>query len=158
MLTIHLEIREGHLDHPAVIELLEEHLASMEPTAPPESQHALDLDGLRGPDITFWSLWDGSRLAGVGALKRLSGDHVEVKSMKTAPAYLRKGIASKILAHMIQYAKARGYSRISLETGSMEFFAAARHLYARFGFEPCAPFSSYVEDPYRVFMSRLLTD
>jgi len=153
-----MEIREGNLNHPAVIELLEEHLASMEPTAPPESRHALDLDGLRGPDITFWSLWDGSRLAGIGATKYLNEDHSEVKSMKTAPAYLRKGIASKILAHMIQDAKERGYSRISLETGSMEFFAPARHLYSSFGFEPCAPFGSYVEDPNSVFMSRLLRD
>ncbi len=128
----------------------------MEPTAPPESRHALDLDGLRGADIRFWSLWDGSRLAGVGALKHLSEDHVEIKSMKTAPAFLRKGVASKILAHIIQDAEERGYSRISLETGSMEFFAPARHLYSTFGFEPCAPFSGYVEDPNSVFMSRSL--
>ena len=153
-----MEIREGLLDHPAVIALLKEHLASMEQTAPPESRHALDPGGLRGPDITFWSLWDGSQLAGVGALKHLSRDHVEIKSMKTAPAYLRKGIASKILAHMIQDARERGCLRISLETGSMEFFAPARHLYSSFGFEPCAPFGNYVDDPNSVFMSRLLRD
>jgi len=151
-----LEIREGLLDHPAVIELLEEHLASMEPTAPPESQHGLDLDGLRGSEITFWSLWDGTQLAGVGALKYLDEDHVEIKSMKTAPGFLRKGVASKILTHIIQDAKDCGYSRISLETGSMEFFAPARHLYSTFGFKKCGPFSSYVEDPNSVFMSRLL--
>ena len=153
-----MEIREGHLDHPAVIELLEEHLASMEPTAPPESRHALDLDGLRGADITFWSLWDGAQLAGVGALKHLNEDHVEIKSMKTAPAFLRKGVASKLLTRIIQDAEERGYSRISLETGSMEFFAPARHLYRAFGFETCQPFSSYVEDPNSVFMSRLLKE
>jgi len=141
-----------------VIELLQEHLASMEATAPPESRHALDLDGLRTADIVFWSLWDGSQLAGIGALKQLTADHAEIKSMRTASAYLRKGVASTILQHIIREAKVRAYVCLSLETGSMEFFGPARRLYQSFGFEPCPPFGDYVDDPNSIFMSRLLRD
>ena len=148
------EIRLDNLEGSQVIALISEHLASMEPTAPPESRHALDTDGLRGSDISFWAIWDGERLAGIGALKHLSPDHAEIKSMKTAEAYLRRGIASRMLTHLIAEAKGRGYKQLSLETGSMQFFDPARKLYSSFGFMVSGPFGSYVEDPNSVFMTR----
>jgi len=152
-----LEIRLDNLQHPEVIGLIRAHLASMAPTAPAESRHALDIDGLRGADITFWSVWDGQKLAGIGALKQLSPEHAEIKSMKTATDYLRQGIASTMLSHLIREATDRGYKRLSLETGAMAFFEPARKLYSLFGFMPCAPFADYVEDPNSVFMSKLLS-
>ena len=141
-----------------MIELLQDHLDSMEPTAPAESRHALDLQALRGPGITFWSIWDGSQLAGFGALKHLDAEHAEIKSMRTASTYLRRGVASRLLRHLIAEARRRGYSRLSLETGSMAYFAPARSLYRAFGFTPCAPFADYLLDPNSVFMTRLLGD
>lgn len=151
-----MEIQKGDLDNAAVVALLREHLAAMEPTAPPESRHALDLNGLRGPDITFWAMWDGDLLAGVGAMKQLTPTHAEIKSMKTAPGFLRKGVASRLLRHIIDDATARGYMQLSLETGSMPFFEPARKLYERFGFQACPPFGSYVTDPNSVFMTKYL--
>ena len=149
-----LEIRTDKLESPQVIALIREHLDSMVPTAPPESRHALDLDGLRGSDITLWSIWDGENLAGVGALKHLSAEHAEIKSMRTAGPYLRKGIAARMLSHILLEAEQRGYNRLSLETGSMGFFGPARKLYHSFGFSTCGPFGCYVEDPNSVFMTR----
>ena len=134
--------------------MLREHLNSLAPTAPAESRHALNLSGLRGSDITFWTIWDGPALAGFGALKHLTESHAEIKSMRTATTYLRQGVATKLLHHIIQEATARGYSRLSLETGSMEFFEPARRLYASFGFSPCLPFGNYNPDPNSVFMTR----
>ncbi len=151
-----LEIRLDNLENTQVVALICEHLASMEPTAPPESRHALDMEGLRGSDVTFWACWDGEILAGIVALKRLSPCHAEIKSMKTALPYLRKGIASKMLDHIILEAKRCGYTMLSLETGSMEFFEPARKLYRSFGFMECGPFGSYVEDPNSVFMTRTI--
>lgn len=136
--------------------LLSEHLQAMERTSPPESRHALDVAGLRQPGVTFWSIWDGDELAGCGALKALDATHAEIKSMRTAASHLRKGVASKMLEYLIAEARRRGYRRLSLETGSMAYFEPARRLYARFGFEPCAPFGSYTEDPNSVFMTRSL--
>lgn len=133
--------------------MLREHLDSMAPTAPAESRHALDLTGLRGADVTFWSIWDGPALAGFGALKHLTGSHAEIKSMRTSASHLRQGVASRMLQHIIQEAAARGYSRLSLETGSMAFFEAARRLYLSFGFVPCPPFGNYKPDPNSVFMT-----
>ena len=125
----------------------------MEHTAPAESRHALDLVGLRDSGITFWSVWDGPALAGFGALKHLTESQAEIKSMRTATPHLRQGVASKMLRHLIQEATTRGYSRLSLETGSMEFFEAARRLYASFGFTSCLPFGDYKPDPNSVFMT-----
>lgn len=133
--------------------LLREHLDSLAPTAPTDSRHALDLSGLRGTDVTFWSVWDGPVVAGFGALKHLTESHAEIKSMRTAVSHLRQGVATMMLQHIVQEAAVRGYSRLSLETGSMEFFAAARHLYTSFGFVPCPPFGSYKADPNSVFMT-----
>src|SRR5690606_5571025 len=120
---------------PAVLDLLREHLASMEDTAPPESRHALDLSGLQTPDITFWTVWDDAALAGFGALKKLTADHAEVKSMRTARHYLRQGVASRLLRHIICEARRAGFSRLSLETGSMAFFAPPRAMYLAHGFK-----------------------
>ena len=150
------QIREDPLDSPAVLALLREHLNTLAPTAPAESRHALDLSGLRAPDVTFWSVWDGAELAGFGALKELSPDHGEVKSMRTARAYLRQGVASAVLRHIIDEAQRRGYSRLSLETGAMDFFAPAHQLYRSFGFAPCEPFGSYEPDPNSLFMTLAL--
>lgn len=148
-----MDIRVDNLEGQEVLALLREHLDSMAPTAPAESRHALDLSGLRGPDITFWSIWDGPALAGFGALKHLTETHAEIKSMRTAASHLRQGVAARLLQHIVQEAAARGCSRVSLETGSMEFFEAARRLYTSFGFVPCPPFGSYRADPNSVFMT-----
>jgi len=151
-----MEIRLGGLEDPAVIGLLEEHLQSMAVHSPPESIHALDLAGLQRPEMTFWSVWQDGGLLGCGALKELDARHGEIKSMRTAAAHLRKGVARRLMVHLIDEARRRSYERLSLETGSMEAFAAARNLYASFGFQECEPFGEYVLDPYSVFMTREL--
>jgi len=151
-----MDLRLDDLRHPAVIALLQEHLDWMRRTSPPESVHALDLDALRQADIAFWTLWDGETLAGCGALRALDATHGEVKSMRTAQTHLRRGVAATMLDHILAEARRRGYARLSLETGSMAYFAPAHALYARAGFRPCAPFGDYVEDPNSVFMTRAL--
>src|SRR2546429_278089 len=142
-----MEIKVDDLSGADVAELLQGHLQSMAAISPPESMHALDIDALRQPDITFWSVWEGEQLAGCGALKELDAQHAEIKSMRTASAHLRKGVASKLLQHIIDEAKRRNYRRLSLGTGSMESFEPAHRLYAKFGFRNCAPFADYIEDP-----------
>jgi putative acetyltransferase len=150
------EIRVDDLRGAEIAALLAEHVASMHLHSPPESVHALDLEGLRAPDVTFWSVWYGDVLVGCGALKELAPDHGELKSMRTASSHLRCGVATAVLEYIVGVARARGYRRLSLETGSAEAFAPARALYARFGFQFCGPFGGYVEDPYSVFMTRAL--
>lgn len=151
-----MDIRVDDLTSPEILRLLEEHVQSAALHSPPESVHALDVVALRRPEITFWSAREGAELLGCGALKELDPHHGEIKSMRTVTPHLRKGVAAAILSHILEQAKERGYRRLSLETGSMEAFAAARRLYARFGFEECAPFGDYVEDPYSTFMTRAL--
>lgn len=136
-----------------IAKLLATHLQSLSALSPPESMHALDLSALRTPGITFWSIWDGEELAGCGALKELNREHAEIKSMRTAAGHLRKGVASRMLEHIIQEARRRKYRRLSLETGSMVAFEPARRLYEKFGFKCCGPFLGYVEDPNSVFMT-----
>lgn len=148
-----MQIRIDPLDSPEIIGLLDEHMRDMVQASPPESVHALDIRGLREPDITFWSLWDGPTLAGCGALKELDSHHGEIKSMRTADAYRLQGVARRMLDHLIGEARRRGYQRLSLETGSMVFFEPAREFYAAAGFEYCAPFGPYVEDPNSVLMT-----
>jgi putative acetyltransferase len=135
---------------------LEEHVRQMREISPPESTHALDLDGLRRPEVTFWSVHDGDDLVGCGALKRLDAHHAELKSMRTAAARKRGGVASLLLQHIVTHARATGFSRISLETGSEDFFLPARRLYAKFGFTECEPFADYRPDPLSTFMTRTL--
>jgi putative acetyltransferase len=151
-----MEIRIDDLTGPEIKELLREHLNSMTLHSPPESVHALDLDGLRQPDVTFWTAWDEDELLGCGAIKKLDGKHAEIKSMRTSTRHLRKGVAKAILQHMLAEAERTGYERVSLETGSAAAFEPARALYAAFGFIYCPPFADYVEDPYSVFMTRTL--
>lgn len=136
--------------------LLEEHLQNMYLISPPESVHALDIEALRKPEITFWSAWDDTVLYGCGALKQISPEHGEVKSMRTASLYRRKGIASALLTHIIDISKQRGYGKLNLETGSMKEFKPARTMYEKFGFSYCDPFEGYAEDPNSVFMIKYL--
>lgn len=151
-----MHIRVDDLTGSDIIQLLREHLHGVAQHSPPESIHALDLDGLRRPDITFWSVWNDGQLMGCGALKELDRRHGEIKSMRTSAAHLRKGVAARLMQHILEEAGRRGYERLSLETGSMEAFAPARRLYARFGFVMCGPFAGYVEDPNSVFMTRAM--
>lgn len=151
-----MKILVDDLTGDAIARFLEEHIRDMRSVSPPESKHALDLDGLRKPNITFWSVWDGETLAGCGALKELDSRHGEVKSMRTASSHRSQGVGAMMLQHIIDEARRRGYHRLSLETGAMPFFAPARRLYARFGFTPCAPFGDYKPDPNSVFMSLAL--
>ena len=115
-----------------------------------------EAEGLRRPDVTFWTLWDGDELAGCGALKELSPAHGEIKSMRTAQAHRNKGVARALLRHILEEARRRSYTRLSLETGSQPAFEPARRLYAGFGFVFCGPFADYVEDPNSVFMTRVI--
>ena len=149
-----MDIRVDDLSSPEIIGLLHEHLRSVALHSPPESVHALGLEALRNPDITFWSAWQDSELMGCGAIKELDTRHGEIKSMRTASSHLRKGAAARLMRHILEEAERRSYERLSLETGSMDAFAPARSLYASFGFKPCGPFANYVEDPYSVFMTR----
>jgi putative acetyltransferase len=151
-----LRIRIDDLSGPEIAAFLEEHLQDMRAASPPESKHALDLEGLRQPAVTFWTVWEGQVLAACGAIKELDPGHGEIKSMRTSAAFKQKGLASLLLAHILAVARQRGYSRLSLETGSMVFFEPARRLYAKFGFASCAPFADYKEDPNSVFMTLAL--
>lgn len=149
-----MEIRIDDLSSPAVVQLLREHLQGMTLHSPPQSIHALGLEALRKPEITFWAVWQDADLMGCAAIKQLDSGHGEIKSMRTASAHLRKGVATLLMRHILDEARHRSYRRLSLETGSAEAFAPAHRLYARFGFKPCAPFADYAEDPYSVFMTR----
>jgi putative acetyltransferase len=144
------------LSRPEIHALLREHLQGMLELSPPESVHALDLEELRRPEITFWSAWEGPQLLGCGALKAMSAEEGEVKSMRTAAAHRRTGVARTLLARIIEEARGRSYRRLWLETGSAAAFEPARNLYLAFGFEYCAPFGDYVEDPHSVFMAKRL--
>lgn len=148
-----MKLELDDLTRPAVHALLNEHLQSMYALSPPESVHALDLDKLRRPEITFWTAWDGPLLLGCGAIKQLDPRHGEVKSMRTPSAQRRQGAGRAILAHIIEVAKSRAYERLSLETGSMDAFRPAQKLYESFGFSYCGPFGDYKEDPNSVFMT-----
>jgi len=148
-----MRISPGELNDPRVIDLLQIHLTNARAETARGSAHALDLTGLQSPDISFWTIWEGEALLGVGALKRLSPDHGEVKSMHTAQSARRKGVGSAMLQHIIATARKSGMSRLSLETGSWEYFRPARALYRSHGFVECGPFADYVPDPNSVFMS-----
>ena len=153
-----MEIRTDDLRGAQIIALLEAHRANMFEHSPPGSVHALDLDGLRKPEITFWSAWEGEDLMGCGALKELNAKQGEVKSMRTVQAHLRKGVAAQVLQHIIVTARGRGYTQLYLETGPVAAFAPARTMYARHGFVNCSRFADYPEDPFSVFMVKSLVD
>jgi putative acetyltransferase len=151
-----LDIRVDDLRGAAIAALLEEHLAAMRAASPACSVHALDLDALRGPRITFWTAWDGDDLLGCGALKALDAHTAELKSMRTATPYLRRGVARAMLAHIVADATRRGMRRLYLETGSTAPFEPACRLYERAGFARCGPFADYVDDAFSVFMTKAL--
>jgi putative acetyltransferase len=149
-------IRLDDLTGPEIAGLLQEHLDDMHLHSPPESVHALDLDALRQPDITFWTIWVGEDLAGCGALKELDPTHGEIKSMRTSHGFRGKGAGKFVLRHIVHEASRRGYKRLSLETGSMAAFDPARRLYESHGFEYCGPFAEYILDPNSVFMTLVI--
>jgi putative acetyltransferase len=149
-------IRLDDLTGPEIRALLEEHLRHMHELSPPESVHALDLSGLQRPEVRFWTCWDGDDLLGCGALKELGGAHGEIKSMRTANAHRRRGVARAVLAHILADARERSFERLSLETGSQPGFEPARKLYERFGFRYCGPFADYTDDPNSTFMTLTL--
>ena len=153
-----MNIITDDLTHPAVLALLDEHLADMHAHSPPESVHALDHDELRAADVTLWTAWEGEELLGCGALKELDPTHGEIKSMRTSRGQLRSGVAAAILAHIVAIACERGYERLSLETGSGGPFDAALRFYEKHGFEYCEPFADYVLDPFSRFMTRSIVD
>lgn len=149
--TMHIETDD--LTRPAIHALLNEHLQHMHALSPAESVHALDLEKLRHPSITFWTAWEVNELLGCGALKQLDAQSGEVKSMRTTTALRRRGAGRALLAHIISVAKVRGYTSLWLETGEAEAFKPAQKLYESFGFICCGPFAGYVLDPYSVFMT-----
>jgi putative acetyltransferase len=151
-----MEIRLDDLRGPEVHVLLRQHLQAMTLHSPPESIHALDLDALRRPEISFWTAWDGTELLGCGALKALDAQHGEIKSMRTATPHLRKGVARALLLHILAEARQRGTTHLSLETGTAAAFEPAHRLYASVGFVSCGPFGQYVDDPFSVFMTLAL--
>jgi putative acetyltransferase len=151
-----MHIKEDDLTGPEIRALLETHFAGMLANSPEGSCHFLDFDGLNAPDVTFWSIWDKDSLAGCGALKELSPEHGEIKSMRTHEDHLRKGVGAMMLTHIISEARERGYRRLSLETGSSEAFSPALALYEAHGFQYCPPFGDYVEDPFSRFMTLAL--
>jgi putative acetyltransferase len=149
-------IVEDDLSGAAIRALLEQHFAGMLANSPAGSCHFLDFDGLRAGNVTFWSIHRDGALAGCGALKMLDAGHGEIKSMRTHDAFLRQGVAARMLDHILAEAQARGAERLSLETGSSPAFEPALALYRRYGFEDCEPFADYKPDPFSRFMTRAL--
>ena len=158
--TALLHIRLDDLRDPRIETFMQEHLVDMRAVSPPESVHALDMGQLRQPEIAFWSAWqqedDGDTLMGTGALKRLSATHAELKSMRTSARHRGQGIARQLLNHLLEEARARGFTQMSLETGPQPFFEPARQLYFQHGFVECGHFADYGPDPYSFFMTRPL--
>lgn len=148
-----MQVIVDDLRGPEIAALLQAHLDAMHEHSPPESVHALDLDKLRQPDITFWTAWDGDALMGCGALKEHDALHGEIKSMRTDAAHLRKGVAAAILEIILTTSRQRGYERLSLETGNTEPFWPAHRLYERNGFSDCGPFADYTFDPFSRYMT-----
>ena len=151
-----VQITRADFADPALAAFLQAHLDDMEPTAPPESRHALDLGALQGEHVRLWVATADDAIVGTAALAAIDDRHEELKSMRTDPARRGTGVASRMLAHVLADARERGVERVSLETGSMDFFAPARRFYATAGFVPCEPFGSYVPDPNSTFMTMVL--
>lgn len=152
MFSESLTIRVDDLAGPEVAELLGNYLSDVYALA--EDPNALDLEGLRSPGVTVWTIWCENEIAGCGALKELDRHHAELKSVYTSVRFLRKGVATKLLEHIMQEARHLGYGRVSLETGTEDYFEPARKFYEKFGFSICKPFAHYVEDPGSIFMTK----
>ena len=144
---------ENNFDEPQVNELLTKHFIELRSVSPPGSTHVLDIPGLKDSTIRFWSLWDGENLVGCGALKILEKEHGEFKSIRVANKFRKNGMGEKIISHLIDQAKQFGIKKISIETGSGDFFAPARNLFKKFGFKECKPFAHYKEDPNSCYYS-----
>ena len=149
-----MQVRTGDTFDPRVIAMLDHHVAAARAQTAPGSAHALDLAGLRASEVAFWTGWDGETLVATGALKMLSADHGEVRSMHTLQTTRRRGFSGRMLRHIIAEARARGLKRLSLETGSWDYFKPAHALYQAHGFVLCGPFEGYVEDPNSLFLTR----
>lgn len=147
-----IDIRPDDLSSPEMAELIAIHAGTMLAASPPESCHFLPIDGLRQPSVSVWSMWEDGALIGCGALKALGGGSGEVKSMHTRESQRGRGLGRVMLEHILGVAKARGYTSLWLETGSMDAFIPARRLYEAYGFKACGPFGDYAEDPNSVFM------
>lgn len=151
-------IRQDDATGPEIKALIALHLAAAQADTAAAFRYALGLEALRAPDVTLWSLWEGSALLGCAALKDLGGDDGEVKSMRTDPAHLRRGVAARLLGHVIAEARARGWHRLNLETGTTASYSPAHALYRRFGFVDCNPYADYVDSPHNRFMTLAITD
>ncbi len=151
-----IDLREGGLDDPRIIALITYHQTEARASTPQENAHAMGAEALRHPDITVWTAWDGDTLLGIAALRQLSPDHGEIKSMRTAPAALRRGVARALLGHLIALARTRGYARVSLETGTAPMFDAANRLYEASGFVDGPVFGGYPDSPHNRFMTLAL--
>lgn len=153
-----IRVTRSDLTDPGVIVLLDEHVVEMRAVTPdPASVHALDVAALEAPEIELWAAWNDEALAGCGALKRLSSTEAEVKSMRTARGFRRRGVAQAVLDTLVASARTNEYRRLLLETGSGEFYAPARRLYQRNGFVLRGPFAGYVDDPNSIFMELQLS-
>ena len=155
-MSVKFQIREDDLSGPEIAALLQLHLAEMHQWSPPGSVHAMPIERLRERDVTFYSAWHGERLAACGALKELGPAHGELKSMRAHPDYRGRGGGKAVLAHLLAEARARGYSRVSLETGRPETYIPARRLYESYGFAECPPFADYAADDFSICMTREL--
>lgn len=151
------QVTPGDLADPRILRLLEDHLADMHAESPPESVHALDVSGLQHAAVTFWVVSECDTVLGCVALKELDPTHGELKSMRTDAAARGRGLGRLLLEYVLAEAVSRGYTRMSLETGSQEFFQPARTLYSRYGFVETGPFADYRPDPLSVFMTRELS-
>ena len=155
MASVYL-IREDDLTGAEAAALLGLHLDEMHQWSPPESVHAMPIERLRAPDVTFYSLWQGNQLAACGALKQIDPSHGELKSMRAHPDFRGRGAGRAMLDHLLGEARRRGYTRVSLETGRPEAFQPARQLYETNGFAECPPFADYVADDFSICMTREL--
>ncbi|MGD9690434.1 MAG: GNAT family N-acetyltransferase [Phycisphaerales bacterium] len=147
-----MKIRHSTLDDPRIVALVRLHLSGMHEASPPGSVYALDDSGLRSPDVSVFTAWEGEELLGMGALREIDRGWGEIKSMRTDPAHLRRGVGRAILEHLLGVARERGYSRVSLETGSGPAFEAAIAMYRARGFVPGEPFGGYVPSEFNQFM------
>lgn len=151
-----ISIRVDDLSGPEIGLLLQAHLDFAAAHTPAGSGHALDLDSLKQPDLTFWTAWENQTLLGCVALKELSQRHGEIKSMHTAKGFRGRGVAKKLLQHLIEESNKRGYDRLSLETGNSDAFAPAQLLYQSFDFKRCESFGDYLHDPFSFCMTKTI--
>ena len=147
---------EGNFDNSEVLELLNKHFIELRSVSPDGSAHVLDIEGLKDQNIQFWSLWENNLLMGCGALKFLNEVHGEFKSIRVEDKFRKKNNGIKILKHLIFEAKKLNIKRISIETGTGDFFTPARRLFNKCGFKLCKPFAHYKEDPNSCYMSMLI--